>query len=131
MTALVTLDELRNIRYQQQNNFSLSISSEQENIFTCSNITRCLPGKRISCQGTWQGQPVFAKLFIAPKRAKTHWQRELSGVELLSSKNICSPELLYSGSTLNNKIYYIFFGFKEKHKPLKENLGKTRASRKK
>ena len=118
MTALVTLDELRNIYYQQQNNFSLSISNEQENIFTCTNITRCLPGKRISCQGTWQGQTVFAKLFISPKRAKIHWQRELSGVELLSIKNICTPELLYSGSTLNNKIYYILFTFINNSDPL-------------
>jgi tRNA A-37 threonylcarbamoyl transferase component Bud32 len=118
MTTLVTLDELRNIYYQQQNNFSLSISSGQENIFTCSNITRCLPGKRISCQGTWQGHTVFAKLFIAPKRAKTHWQRELSGIELLSNRKICSPKLLHSGSTLNNKVYYIFFEFINNSAPL-------------
>jgi len=129
MTALVTLDELRTVYYQQKNNFSLPISSEQENIFTCTNITRCLPGKRISCQGTWQGQTVFAKLFIAPKRAKTHWQRELSGVELLSNEKICTPELLYSGSTLNNKVYYIFFEFIDNSDPLQTIWDTSSAAR--
>ncbi|MCK5190780.1 MAG: hypothetical protein KAR12_12065, partial [Methylococcales bacterium] len=129
MTTLVTLDELRKIYYLQQNKFSLSISSEPENIFTCSNITRCLPGKRISCQGTWQGQTVFAKLFIAPKRAKTHWQRELSGVELLSNEKICTPELLCSGSTLNNKVYYIFFAFINNSDPLQTLWDTSSAAR--
>ena len=118
MTAIVTLNELRNIQYQQQKPFSVAIDNDPNNLFSCTNITRCLPGKRISCQGTWHGKTVFAKLFIAPKRSKKHWQKELNGVELLSKAEICTPKLLHAGTSLNNKLYLILFEFITDSKPL-------------
>jgi tRNA A-37 threonylcarbamoyl transferase component Bud32 len=118
MTSTVTIDELRAIQYQEQKAFSFSIEGDQKTTFTCTNITRCLPGKRISCQGIWNGKTVFAKLFIAPKRAKKHWQQELKGIEILSKENICTPERLLKGTALNSEIYFVFFAYIENSRPL-------------
>lgn len=116
MPSIASIDELRAILYQQQNAFSVTLGDKKDT-FRCSNITRCLPGKRLSCQGRWQEKNVFVKFFIAPKRAKKHWQRELDGVELLSKTAICTPQLLQAGNTADN-IYFIIFEFIEHSTPL-------------
>lgn len=118
MTSVVTLNELRDIYYHQQKTFSLLIDDTHEALFTCTKIIRCLPGKRISCEGVWRGKKVFAKLFIAPSRTEKHWQKEITGVRLLLNRKICTPKLLHTTSALNNKIYLIFFAYISNPKPL-------------
>ncbi|KAF3984432.1 MAG: hypothetical protein HFP81_02320 [Methylococcales symbiont of Hymedesmia sp. n. MRB-2018] len=120
MPSSITVAQLRKIQYLQQTNFSLPIDTETEQNFTCSHITRCLPGKRISCQGIWRGKQVFAKIFISANRAKKHWKKELAGVELLSKNNIHTASVLFSGSSCNGKVYFIFFQYISDARPLQE-----------
>ena len=89
----------------------LSTSDGSIDVFQCSKITRCLPKKRISCVGKWKGETIFAKFFIAPNRAKIHWQKEKNGFELLIKKQIPAPHILHSGQ--HNEIYFILFEFLE------------------
>lgn len=113
MTQISTIDDLRKISYDKLNAFCLTLpnSADSTDTFCCSNITRCLPGKRISCIGIWNYQTVFAKFFISPKRAKIHWHRERNGFELLQKKQIPAPKILHSGKHQQDEIYFILFEF--------------------
>jgi len=63
----------------------------------CQETVRLLPGKRQVCMGTLDGRPVFAKLYLDPKRGKVHWQRELAGIQAFQQGGILTAELLYAG----------------------------------
>lgn len=67
----------------------------------CKTVVRTLPGKRLVCLAAWGEQEVFAKIFLDPKDAKRHWQREQRGIQALLDNNILTPPLLYSGPALN------------------------------
>ncbi len=111
MTYTNDINRLREIGYECQTNFSLSLPDSNQScyLFQCSKITRCLPGKRISCIGQWQGQTVFAKFFIAPNRAKTHWHKEQKGFQLLTEKQILAPKVLHDGKHKQDEIYFILY----------------------
>jgi len=110
MTKINSLNELRSIEYESLTNFSLYLP-DSDTLFQCSKITRCLPGKRISCIGQWQGKTVFAKFFIAPKRAEIHWHKEQKGFQLLTEKKILSPKVLHEGKHKQDEIYFILYEF--------------------
>ncbi len=65
--------------------------------FSCEQSVRSLPGRREVCVGTLDGTPVFAKLYLDPKRGERHWQRELSGLRALHERGIPTAEILYAG----------------------------------
>ncbi len=106
-------NKLSSIGYSNLENFDLPLTTSNDisGLFQCINITRCLPGKRISCIGNWNGQTIFAKFFFDVKRAKTHWLKEKSGYQLLAQKNITAPLLLSAGKHQQDDIYFIFFEF--------------------
>ena len=66
--------------------------------FNGQRLVRLLPGRREVWQGELEGQPVFAKFYLSPKRAKVHWQREMDGIRAFQQHGILTPGLLYSGS---------------------------------
>ncbi|MFW5443568.1 MAG: lipopolysaccharide kinase InaA family protein, partial [Methylococcaceae bacterium] len=114
------IDTLRSIKYGDSKEFSLplAVSEQAPGLFECLTITRCLPGKRISCIGRWQGNTIFAKFFIDPKRAKIHWQKEKQGYQLLNTQQVPAPQILHFG--IHNGIYFILFEFLKNTTPLKE-----------
>jgi tRNA A-37 threonylcarbamoyl transferase component Bud32 len=83
-----------------------------ENSLVCKKILRHLPGKRLVCAGVWQQRPVLVKLFLDPRHAQRHWSRENSGLELLNSAGISTPDLLFSGQ-LDNGTPVLVFEFLE------------------
>ncbi len=111
--AEITITELRNISDDTSPAFKILAKSKEGILtsFTCQKIYRCLPGKRISCLGTWQNKTVFAKIFISKQRSKTHCFREQKGIELLHTKQIISPKILQVSTALNNEVHIIFFDF--------------------
>mgnify|MGYP000214471752 FL=1 len=121
MTQSNDINSLRQIGYENLTNFSIPLpsSSQSERVFQCSKTTRCLPGKRISCIGQWQGETVFAKFFIAPNRAKIHWQKELKGFQRLGEQKILAPKMLHSGKHQQDEIYFILYEFIENATDLK------------
>ena len=122
------INKLRSIEYGDSKEFSLtlSVSNSAPTLFKCLKITRCLPGKRLSCIGNWKGKTIFAKFFIDPKRSKTHWQKEKQGYQLLSAKHILAPHLLHSG--IENEIYFILFEFLQNTTPLKDAWSQSKKS---
>ena len=68
-----------------------------DSILNITEVIRVVPGKRLVCKAVWNGQLVYAKLFIG-KEAKRYAHRDQQGVQLLVQANIATPDLLYAGS---------------------------------
>lgn len=65
------------------------------------SLVRIMPGKRLVFRATWQGQPVFAKVFIG-ERADVYASRDKRGVDWLAAANIPTPTLLAVQRLENN-----------------------------
>ena len=63
----------------------------------CERAVRILPGKRLTCFGHWNGQPVAVKFFLDPINAKKHCLREERGIKALTESGIKTPTLLVKG----------------------------------
>jgi len=59
-------------------------------------IVRRVPNKRLVCRGDWNGQHVYAKIFIG-SQAQRYAARDAAGVDCLVRANLETPTLLYSG----------------------------------
>jgi len=75
--------------------FSLVLASSD--LLECHRIVRRVPGKRLVCQGTWQGHRVFAKIFLG-SQARRHARRDRQGVEWLAMHKLSTPPLLYAAT---------------------------------
>jgi tRNA A-37 threonylcarbamoyl transferase component Bud32 len=60
----------------------------------CDALLRVVPGARLVCRATWRGQTVLAKLFVHPRRASGHAQRERAGLEALAAADIACPHVV-------------------------------------
>jgi tRNA A-37 threonylcarbamoyl transferase component Bud32 len=65
----------------------------------CLGVVRSLPGKRLVFLGEYEGNRVFAKLYLDAKRAEKHWQRELDGLAVFNKCGIPTADLIYAGKT--------------------------------
>lgn len=90
--------------------FSVTLKTSDKTTISCQQILRDLPGKRRVCRGSWQGRTVLIKLFIHPKSATRHWQREKQGIEALADNQLATPELLFAG-TLDDDTPVLVFDF--------------------
>lgn len=61
---------------------------------TLHRIVRYVPHRRLVCQGTWQQQSVFAKLFVGESQAR-YATRDALGVQRLVQAGVQTPPLLY------------------------------------
>ncbi len=68
-----------------------------ENVVHCEQVLRSLPGKRLVYKGTWLQRSVIVKLFLDPRSALRHRDREKAGVDALKNAHVSTPELLFSG----------------------------------
>ncbi|HQR50031.1 MAG TPA: lipopolysaccharide kinase InaA family protein [Methylophilaceae bacterium] len=66
----------------------------------CEAIVRLVPGRRLVCRGSWDGRPVYAKLFFGSKAGRDAG-RDASGVHALTEAGIATPELLFDGNIAN------------------------------
>lgn len=62
----------------------------------CSEIVRRIPGRRLVCSGEWDGQPVYAKVFIGDGAAR-YSGRDARGARALAAHGIATPPLLHDG----------------------------------
>lgn len=63
----------------------------------CQEVVRHLAGRRVVCRAYWQGQMVFAKLFIG-EQAERYAARDAQGARALLDKGLRTPELLHEGA---------------------------------
>jgi len=94
-TAQVLTPDLSALSVAGDAPFSLTLADGQ--VLACERIVRRVPGKRIVCQGVWQTQPVFAKIFLG-SAAVRHMQRDRQGSLLLTSSGSATPALLYAAA---------------------------------
>lgn len=66
---------------------------------------RVLPNQRYVAAALWDDKPVLVKVFVG-KKAKKHYQRELEGIEALSSQEIPSAKLLHH-CLLEEQLYLV------------------------
>ncbi len=58
-------------------------------------VVRAVPNKRLVCHGIWNGQSVYAKIFIG-SQAQRYAARDAEGVGRLTRADIATPALLHS-----------------------------------
>jgi tRNA A-37 threonylcarbamoyl transferase component Bud32 len=81
--------------------FQLSLNHPTAAELQCHATLRHLPGRRLVCSGTWNGEEVVVKLFLG-KRALRYWNREKRGIDLLLRRGIATPALLFAGTLADN-----------------------------
>jgi tRNA A-37 threonylcarbamoyl transferase component Bud32 len=82
-------------------------------VFTCQQVVRIVPQKRLVCRGVWQGKIVYAKLFLGTNATK-YAARDAAGLALLVAAKINTPPLLYQGEAADktapeNKTHVLLF----------------------
>ena len=66
----------------------------------CLETVRHIPGRRIVCRGLWQGQAVYAKIFLGVK-AHHYAERDKQGMLALAENGISTPRLLHAGTDVS------------------------------
>jgi tRNA A-37 threonylcarbamoyl transferase component Bud32 len=86
--------------------FALQLADSS--VFTCQQVVRIVPQKRLVCRGLWQGRAVYAKLFIG-SNADKYARRDANGLALLGAAKINTPQLLYQGEALDKSTQVLIF----------------------
>jgi len=71
-------------------------------------IVRRVTGKRLVCRGAWDGQAVYAKLFLGNK-ARHYAERDARGAMSLIQSGIRTPALLHAGPTSDGKAEVLLY----------------------
>jgi len=85
---------LRKLSCGDDANFSLTLNDGS--LLNSHEIVRRVPNKRLVCRAHWNGQAVFAKLFIG-KQAARYAKRDSAGIQALHQAGITTPSLLFAG----------------------------------
>lgn len=89
-------------------NFSLTqpfcLRLDNNELFICEKIIRLVPKKRLVVFGLWRGEKAAAKLFIDPRHAKRHIEKDAAGIKSLQKNKIPTPELLNIGETIDHRV---------------------------
>lgn len=59
-------------------------------------VVRTVHGQRQVVLGEWSGHKVYAKVFMG-SRARSHYQRDLNGIEALIQAKLLTPPVLFAG----------------------------------
>ena len=86
--------DLQRISREGDSNFDVPL--EGAPTLQCLEVVRRIAGRRLVCRGVWQGQAVFAKLFIG-NRSQRYADRDARGAKALISHQLLAPELLHEG----------------------------------
>jgi tRNA A-37 threonylcarbamoyl transferase component Bud32 len=89
------MPDLQRISREGGSNFDVPL--EGTSALHCLEVVRRISGRRLVCRGVWQGQAVFAKLFIG-NGARRYAERDANGARALISHQLLAPELLHEGN---------------------------------
>ena len=70
----------------------------------CDQVVRAIPGKRLVCRGSWQGQAVYTKVYMGPDK---YWQLECRGLQALDENGIAAPAVLHGGTADHGALHVI------------------------
>ena len=71
-------------------------------------IVRSIPSRRCVFRATWQGKPVFVKMFYG-NRANDYALRDMAGIGALQEANIISPTIRYHGEVKQLHAYAVIY----------------------
>jgi tRNA A-37 threonylcarbamoyl transferase component Bud32 len=71
-------------------------------------VVRHVPSRRCVCRASWQGLPVYVKLFFGEKAAQ-YASRDVKGVAALQAANILTPKILHQGENKQQNIVAVVF----------------------
>ncbi len=103
----LTWKDLYAAKYAFNEPFRLNLSDGR--VFYAERVLRLIPKRRMVVFGLWQGQPVFAKLFFSPQKARLNMEKDCAGIKALMFNNIPTPPLLFQGSSDDKRIYVSLF----------------------
>lgn len=106
-TTMLTWKDLHAADFTFAENFHLKLAEDE--VFFAEKIVRIIPKKRIVAFGTWRNKSVVAKLFIDPKYAKRHMEKDVAGIKKLRDHKIPTPALYYKGFSDDNRIQILLF----------------------
>ncbi len=106
-----TIDFLCQAQFDLVLPFTLDWSTPEGDMKTlvCQRLLRLIPGKRMVCAALWGERRVVVKLFLDPRKAQRHWQRELKGVKAFKTAGIATPELLFAERIFSGALPVIIF----------------------
>ncbi len=78
------------------------------NVLEIQAVVRTVPNKRLVCRCVWNGQPVYAKIFLG-KNAARYADRDARGVAWLSEAGIRTPTLLCVSETADPQTRVLLF----------------------
>ncbi len=84
---------------------------DQAEPVTCIRALRVIQGKRMVCMGEWGTLPVIVKLYYDSQKAGRHYRKSLSGSEAFIKSDLPAPEILYTGTLSDSRIFIIIFQF--------------------
>jgi tRNA A-37 threonylcarbamoyl transferase component Bud32 len=70
----------------------------------CDEVVRAIPGKRLVCRGSWQGQATYVKVYLG---ADKYWRAECRGLQALQEHSIPAPRLLHAGTADHGALHVI------------------------
>lgn len=104
---LLDWDGLHESKYAFDTTFQLQLADG--NIVHADRVIRVIPKRRLVAFGRWQEKEVFIKFFIDSKRAKSHMEKDVEGVNILLENKIPTPALLYQGTTKDERICVLVY----------------------
>ena len=85
--------DLRALSAAGEGPFALSLADGST--LQCARIVRRVPGRRLVCQGVWQQQAVYAKIFLGRDAAR-YAGRDRRGAQWLAERGLATPALLHT-----------------------------------
>jgi hypothetical protein len=75
----------------------------------CTSALKTVSARRLIMAGTWDGQPVIAKLFLRRYHINRHIRREVKGSQRLQQASISTPTLLFNGKSADQSIGVVLY----------------------
>lgn len=97
-------------RISREGGSSFDVPLEGAPSLHCLEVVRRIAGRRLVCRGVWQGQAVFAKLFIG-NRAQRYAERDARGAQALIAHQLLAPGLLHEGSIADRAGIALIYAF--------------------
>ncbi|MDR1996647.1 lipopolysaccharide kinase InaA family protein [Azonexus sp.] len=113
----MSLESLRQAGREPSLPFALILPDGGRLEFT--RLLRLLPGKRLAGLALWNGQPVFAKLFVGAA-AQRHGEREHAGLTALINAGLPTPAQHFAGQ-IGDGGYLVLTAFLDGAAALKEH----------
>ncbi len=90
-----------------------SIRLENGESIDCKKCLRKLPGRRLTCSGSWQDTASVIKLYARDNKGRRQWRREQQGLARLNASSVLAPKLIDAFDDVTHHCYINLIGWLE------------------